>query len=490
MNSQPKRTKIVATIGPSSDSPLVLKKMIASGMNVARLNFSHNTHESHKILVERLRRVSKEMHSPIGIMQDLQGPKIRVGEIEKPIKISAGDILVLYWEQQERLVGGKVGGAILKKFKAKHFLPAQFPVAKYAKKGKEILINDGVIELKTLDVKGHFVLAMAETDGVIETHKGMNFPGATIDLPSLTKKDLDDLKFGLTLNIDMVALSFVTSHKDVVGLRKNIKKFNKSSFEPWIIAKIEKQEAVNDIDKILQFADGIMIARGDLGLETPQEMVPIIQKEIIGKCLKVGKPVIVATQMLESMVKNPRPTRAEVSDVANAVIDKTDAVMLSGETAYGSYPVKAVDTMRKIIEATQKSSFDNFPTDFLNGSKTTKAEAVASAANELAKDANAKAIIAASFSGFTARMIARHRPSKTEIVVITNQLDVQNKMSLVWGTRSYLVDTVKNFEALVKEMVAVVKKNKIAKQGDRIVVLTGEPLGQKENLNLLEVKTL
>lgn len=490
MKMYPKRTKIVATIGPACESPAVLKQMIMAGMNVARLNFSHNTHESHKMLVERLRRVSKELKTPIGIMQDLQGPKIRVGELKKPIKILAGEILVLYWEQQESLITGKKGINVLKKFKAKHFLPAQFPVAKYAKKGKTILINDGIIELKTLDVKGNFVLAEAETDGVIETHKGINFPGAKIDLPSLTDKDIENLKFGLSLNVDMVALSFVASHRDVLKLKKTIKKFNKNKSEPWVIAKIEKEEAVNNFDKILKVADGIMIARGDLGLEMPQEEVPIIQKEIIAKCLKVGKPVIVATQMLESMIKNPRPTRAEVSDVANAVIDNTDAVMLSGETAYGAYPVKVVETMKKIIEVTQKSSFDNLPDDFFDEHYNTKADAVASAAHELAKNANAKAIIAASFSGFTARMIARHRPDNIEIVVVTNQVDVQNKMSLVWGTCSYLVETADTFEELVREMMVVVKKNKLAKKGDRIVVLTGEPLKQKENLNLLEVKTI
>ena len=490
MTNYLKRTKIVATIGPACESPAVLKKMISSGMNVARLNFSHNTHESHRIVVERLRRVSKELGTPIGIMQDLQGPKIRVGELAKPIKVLAGEVLVLYWEQQENLINGKVGNEILKKFKAKNFLPTQFPVAKYAKKGKTILINDGVIELKTLDIKGHYVLAEVETDGLIETHKGINFPGAKIDLPSLTDKDIECLKFGLKINVDMVALSFVTSYKDVLKLKNEIKKFNKAKSEPWVIAKIEKEEAVNDIDNIIKVSDGIMIARGDLGLEMPQEAVPIIQKEIIAKCLKVGKPVIVATQMLESMIKNPRPTRAEVSDVANAVIDHTDAVMLSGETAYGAYPVKAVDTMRKVIEATQKSEFDNLPAGFLDDQKETKADAVASAAHELAKNANAKAIIAASFSGFTARMIARHRPDSAEIIVVTNQADVQNKMSLVWGTRSYLVETAKTFEVLVKEMVEVVKKNKLVKKGDRVVVLTGEPLGKKENLNLLEVKTI
>lgn len=490
MKNNLKRTKIVATIGPACESPAVLKKMIASGMNVARLNFSHNTYESHRLVVERLRRVSRELKTPIGIMQDLQGPKIRVGELAKPLHISTGEIVVLYWEQQERLVNGKTGNSILKKFKAKHFLPTQFPVAKYAKKDKIILINDGVIELKTLDVKGHFVLAEVEADGIIETHKGINFPGAKIDLPSLTDKDIESLKFGLGLNVDMVALSFVTSHNDVLKLRKAIKKYNKATSEPWVIAKIEKEEAVKDFDKILKVVDGVMIARGDLGLEMPQEVVPIIQKEIIAKCLKAGKPVIVATQMLESMIKSPRPTRAEVSDVANAVIDKTDAVMLSGETAYGAYPVRTVDTMRKIIEATQKSDFDSLPENFLDDQKETKADAIASAAHELAKDAKAKAIVAASFSGFTARMIARHRPNTAEIVVVTNQVDVQHKMSLVWGTRSYLVETAKTFEVLVKEMVEVVKKNKLVKKGDRIVVLTGEPLGQRENLNLLEVKTI
>lgn len=485
-----KRTKIVATLGPASDSLAVLKKMVLAGLDVARLNFSHNTHESHRILVERLRRVAKETHTTIGIMQDLQGPKVRVGELAKPIKIEPGNLLLLYWEQEERKTLGKPGKSLLKKFGAQYFLPAQFPIAKFAKRGKMILINDGVIELKTILVKGHFVLAQAETFGTIETHKGMNFPGAHVNLPSLTEKDLEDLKFGLGLGIDFVALSFVKSHRDVIKLKKQITTWSKGRSEPWVIAKIEKQEAVKDFDKILKVSDGIMIARGDLGLEMPQESVPIIQKDLVARCLRAGKPVIVATQMLESMIKNPRPTRAEVSDVANAVIDKTDAVMLSGETAYGAYPVKVIETMRKVIEETEKSPFNDLPDDFFADERTSKAAAVANAAHELAKDTKAKAIVAASFSGFTGRMIARHRPENAQIIVVTNQVDVQTKLSLVWGTHSFFTATAKTFEELVSHMLELVKKQKIAKKGERVVMVTGEPLGQKENLNLVEVKTV
>ncbi|MCX6785111.1 MAG: pyruvate kinase [Candidatus Komeilibacteria bacterium] len=454
-----KRTKIVATLGPASDSVGVLRKMVQAGLDVARLNFSHNTHESHRLLVERLRRVAKETHTTVGIMQDLQGPKVRVGELAKSIKVEPGDLLLLYWEQEERLTEGQNGKKILKKFQAKYFLPVQFPVTKFAKKGKTILINDGVIELKTLLVSGHFVLAQADTFGLIETHKGMNFPGAHVNLPSLTEKDLEDLKFGLGLGIDFVALSFVKSHRDVIKLKKQIAAWSKDRPQPWVIAKIEKQEAVKDFDKILRVTDGIMIARGDLGLEMPQESVPIIQKDLVARCLRAGKPVIVATQMLESM-------------------------------AYGAYPVKVIETMRKVIEETEESPFNDLPDDFFADERSSKAAAVANAAHELAKDTKAKAIVAASFSGFTGRMIARHRPENAQIIVVTNQADVQTKLSLVWGTHSFFTATAKTFEELVKHMLELVKKQKIAKKGERVVMVTGEPLGQKENLNLVEVKTV
>ncbi len=332
-----KRTKIVATIGPASEKKSVLSKLIKNGMDIARLNFSHGSYENHAMLMRNIRAVAKQQHKKVTILQDLQGPKIRVAELSKPLTVKKNQTV-----------------AIGKDF------DLDFDVSTTVKKGERILIEDGLIELKVIKVSKGLIVCKIVTGGVIQSHKGVNLPDSKITFPVITDKDVSDLQFGLKHGVNYVALSFVRDAKDLIALKKLIKKYLPARKKaPLVVTKIERPEAVKNFSKILKQSDMIMVARGDLGVEMPDWDVPIIQKDIIAKCRKAKKPVIVATQMLDSMIRNPRPTRAEVSDVANAVIDRADAVMLSGETATGKYPVEAVIEMRRIIEDTEASPYDD-----------------------------------------------------------------------------------------------------------------------------------
>jgi pyruvate kinase len=334
------------------------------------------------------------------------------------------------------------------------------------------------------------VFCVALSPGKIQERKGVNLPRTKLKIPILTEKDIEDLKFGLKQNVDYIALSFVRTRKDVLNLRKLIGKYNPKNFQaPLILSKIEKPEAVRNFDGILKVSDAIMVARGDLGVEMPENQVPIIQKTIIQKCLKASKPVIVATQMLDSMIRNPRPTRAEVSDVANAVIDQADCVMLSGETAFGKYPVKAVAEMARIIETTEKSVFLP-PHKHLSDKIVNKIEAMAESVFDLAMHTNAKVIVGATESGFTAREVAHERPYHQHLIMLTPKPKTLQQMNLIWGVQGYLVPEEASFEALSKEMMFLIKSKKLAKKGNKVVVVTGEPLNQKEHLNLVEVKTV
>jgi len=462
-----KKTKIICTLGPSSESVKIITEMVKAGMNVARLNFSHGDHENHRLLIDNIRRVSSKLGVPLAIIQDLHGPKIRIIGLKQPLDVKVGDSLT-----------------IGKDFKL------DSEVAKFLKPKQRILIEDGLIELEVFKVKGNFVKCVVLSPGKIQNRKGVNLPRTKLKIPILTERDIEDLKFGLKNNVDYVALSFVRTAGDVRRLKLLIKRHGLKNFpEPKIIAKIEKPEAVKNFDQILKEADAIMVARGDLGVEMPESQVPIIQKEIIQKCLKAAKPVIVATQMLDSMIRNPRPTRAEVSDVANAVIDQADCVMLSGESAFGKYPVKAVSEMNKIIAVTENSHF--LPKHQKTVSKaSTKAEAVAEGVYELAKNTGAKAIVGATGSGFTARLIAHKRPYYRHLIMLTPNEKTHRQMSLIWGVQSFLMPQVKTLEALIQTMLKLVRQKRIVKKKERVVIVTGEPLGQKENMNLVEVKTV
>lgn len=462
-----KKTKIVCTIGPASQSIKILTEMVKAGMNVARLNFSHGDHENHALLIKNIRAVAKKLNTTITIIQDLHGPKIRVLEMKEPLNVRVGQTVIIGQD-----------------FKL------DLDVMKSIRPKQRILIEDGLIELEVQTVGRGKIKCVALSPGKIQSHKGVNLPRTKLKIPILTPNDIADLKFGLEHNVDYVALSFVRTAAEVRSLRKLINRYNPKNFQkPLVLSKIEKPEAVKNFDSILRESDAIMVARGDLGVEMPESQVPIIQKTIIQKCLKAAKPVIVATQMLDSMIRNPRPTRAEVSDVANAVIDQADCVMLSGETAFGKFPIKVVSEMAKIIETTEKSAFIP-PHLYLSSRAVSKIEAVAEGVFDLAMHTDAKVIVGATESGFTAREVAHERPYRQQLIMLTPNVKTLQQMNLIWGVTGFLVPVAKSFEGLTAEMIALIKSKKIAKRGDKIVVVTGEPLGQREHLNLVEIKTI
>ncbi len=468
-----KRTKIICTIGPSSEDPKILTKMFLNGMNVARLNFSHGSYENHLKLINTIRQVSAKVGKPIAILQDLQGPKIRIGALDNPVTIKKGQTVIL----------GKDFGM-------------DFDISRSVKKGERILIEDGLMELKIVKVlpskagsKIHGkIFCKVINGGIVKSHKGVNLPDSAITFPIITSKDLADLKFGLKNDVDYVALSFVRNDKDIINLKKLIEKYLPEGLHPpKIISKIERKEAVANFDGILTESDAIMIARGDLGVEIADSQVPLIQKDLIAKCNSHGKPVIVATQMLDSMIRNPRPTRAEVSDVANSVIDHADSVMLSGESASGSYPVEAVTEMRRIIEATESSPYDDMPAHpFTNegGVDDYKASLIAGAVLRLAIGVDAEAIIGTTESGYTARFVSRERPG-APILILTDRAKVYRQMALFWGVRPLYVKSLtalKNVEGLLDYFVAEAKRLKLIHKGEKVVLVAGNPLGQRMNL--------
>jgi len=477
-----KRTKIVATIGPASSNQKTLESMIRAGMNVARLNFSHGSYDDHRALIKTIRLAAKRLHKQVAIMQDLQGPRIRVGTVSRDgIEVIRGQHIVMVPEHMPHakaaLAASKTDATVI---------PNQYhDLYKDVRQGSSILISDGLIHIRVTHTQDVLVYGVVEKPGIIFTHKGINLPGVVVQSQIITAKDKKDLQFGLTQDIDFVALSFVKGPENIRQLRSLMP----ATANVHIIAKIERSEAVKNFEKIAAEADGIMVARGDLGIEVPAEEVPLMQKQMIQHCLTIGKPVIVATQMLESMMINPRPTRAEVSDVANAVIDHTDAVMLSGESASGKYPVESVRMMSRIIETTEKSSFDDMPTEAFIRDEDVVSDAIAKSAYLLAKETHARAIVAASFSGRTARMIARYRP-ETSITVLTNQPKTQRQLCLVWGVYSESIPRAATLDALMKSAIALVLKKRIAKKRERIVIVTGHPVAQHETMNSLKVHTL
>ena len=499
-----KQTKIVATIGPVSGSKDILEKMIKAGMNVARLNFSHGTHKSHQEIIKNIRQVSKKLDEPIAIIQDLQGPRIRVGDLKESLEVKKNEKVFLIPENDFKEDEIKFNPALARKGWIKKIPVSYGDFARNLKKNNFILIADGMIQLKVLEKKENGVECEVLNKGIISSQAGINFPGVATQISVITDKDKKDLQFGISQGVDFVALSFVGEAKDILetknlihkyysefsqkSIGQSLKKDQRISF-PLIIAKIETQEAIKNFDEILKAADGIMIARGDLGVEISQEKVPLIQKEIIGKCLQKAKPVIVATQMLNSMIRFPRPTRAEVSDVANAVVDHTDAVMLSGETAFGQYPLKSVEIMAKIIKETEISPYDDLADENFLDSEISIPNALSKSAYYLAKNIKAKAILAATLSGFTARMIARHR-FEEKLIVMTNHPEVYRQMSLIWGVRSYIMPECETLDELINRAVNFVQDKKIVNSGDKIVIVTGQPVSVQENMNLIKVQKI
>ncbi len=479
---QTKRTKIVCTIGPASNQPETLKEMVRVGMNVARLNFSHGSHEEHAELIKKLRILSNDTGEPVAILQDLQGPKIRVGKLPaEGVKLVAKAEVVLSTDPGAALPLIPVG------YEKLH---------EDVKTGDRLLLDDGLMDLTVQKVAGREITCQVVTGGTLTSHKGINLPTATLSIPAITEKDRDDARFGVENNVDWIALSFVRSAKEVYDLRYLIKEHQSklgagyAYLQPIrIVAKIEKHEAVRNIDEIIEAADGIMVARGDLGIEMPAEEVPLIQKRIIDKCRSAAKPVIVATQMLDSMIRNPRPTRAEVSDVANAVIDHTDAVMLSGETASGKYPVETVETMARIVRETEASKYDNTDDERRGSLPADIEEAVSGVANILARDTRAKLVLVASLSGDTGRVVSRYRP-ELPIVVSTDSERVRHQLNLSWGVMPFILPRCNTVEELVDRSIGYLKRDKMVKKGDTIIVVAGEPVGSSGGVNLVEIKTI
>lgn len=473
-----KKTKIVCTIGPASQHTTILEKMIKAGMNVARLNFSHGTYAQHRELIQDIRAASQRLGKPVAVMQDLQGPRIRVGEVHKDgIDIVRNESVVLI---PEKMINYKLLITGTEKI-----IPIGYNnLFQFVKPGSHVLINDGLIDIKVQKVKDGVIYGIVVKPGIIFSHKGINLPGTIIEADVITKKDQEDLKFGLSQGIDYVALSFVKGESNILALRKLIGKHDVD-----IIAKIERKEALQNFDAILEAADGIMVARGDLGIEINPADVPLAQKEMIQKCLVAGKPVIVATQMLESMMINPRPTRAEVSDVANAVIDHTDAVMLSGESAFGKYPVEAVKMMSDIIHKTEQSSYDDVPAHYLQIAHPSVEDSISVVAYDLAQQEDVKALVVNSLSGHLGRMVARHRP-EVPIIVLTNEPRTQRKLALSWGIEAYLLPKCKTLDELIRKSVQVAKQVQKMKSGQNIVLVTGHPVGKSKGANLVKLHTI
>ncbi len=471
-----KRTKIVCTIGPASDSIETLTALTEAGMNVCRLNFSHGTHENHAELIKRIRQVRDVSGEPLSILQDLQGPKIRVGELpEEGVMLVAGKPIVFTSD----------AGEIPKR------IPVTYPnLHEDVKAGQRLLLDDGLLEVVVKSVKGKDVTCEVITGGKLTSHKGLNLPETETKISAITDKDKDDLIFGVAQGVDWIALSFVRSAEDIRQLRALIQTEEKKLAKPReipisIIAKIEKPQGVEKMDEIIAEVDAIMVARGDLGIEMPAEKVPVIQKDLIKKCLALGKPVIVATQMLDSMIRNPRATRAEVSDIANAVIDHADATMLSGETASGEHPLEAVKTMAATILETEKSTYDDLPIQ--TRLKNSDNEAVTNVASILSKMTDTKAILVAALNGEAARLVSRFRP-EVPICAALPSAEVASQLNLSWGIRPMHIEGAKTIPELIEKGLEELKRQKLVTAGDEIVIVAGDQLGDSGHVQLVELK--
>lgn len=466
-----KRTKIVATLGPASSSPDIVGKLIEAGVNIFRLNFSHGSHDSHRQLIEAVRSEAKRLGKHIGLLGDLCGPKIRIGTFPNgSVTLKTGQSFTL--SQNPDLPGSENGIGTSYPYLVKDLNP-----------GDTVLLDDGNLTLRVESKGADAVTCIVVDGGVLKTKKGMNMPGAKLSVETITAKDREDLKFMIAQELDFVALSFVRRGEDLHELRKLI-----GSSPIRVVSKIEKPEAIDDLEAILAETDAVMIARGDLGVEMPIEKVPGIQKHIITRCTRRGIEVITATQMLESMMSNPRPTRAETTDVFNAVMDGTDAIMLSGETAAGAHPVEAVRTMAAIaVEAERlvRNSTDSL----LPEVKHDIEDIIAHAACESAVDLGAKAIVPFTHSGNTARNVSKYHPS-VPIYALTPKPETCRRLSLSWGVGSILIEDLRDTDAMIACAEKTVREKGLATSGDTIVIVAGVPLGVKGNTNMIKVHRL
>jgi pyruvate kinase len=468
-----RKTKIICTIGPASESPQVLEALIRGGMDVARLNFSHGTQDEHLKKIKTIRQIAGRLEKPVSILQDLSGPKIRVGKVkEGGVELKKGEKFFL--THRER-IGDERGVSV------------NYPtLSEEVMSGDTILLSDGTIELRVVEREGQTIQCRIMVGGLLTSHKGINFPTRSILASAFTNKDHQDLLFGIQHGVDLIGLSYVKEAADI----KEVKRFlEKESVILPVIAKIERKEALEHVDEILRASDGIMVARGDLGMETPLERIPNVQKRLIRKANALGKPVITATQMLRSMVDHTQPTRAEVTDVVNAIYDGTDAIMLSEETASGQFPVEAIQMMAKIAQSAEEEfPFDQFLKQEIEG-EMDLSQAISHAASSLAKEVKAAAIVTPTESGSTSQWVSRLRP-RQPILALSRHLSTIKRLNLCWGVYPVLVPDWKDTDDMLERAKRIPKELGLAKQGDRIVIIAGVPISIRGTTNLIKVETV
>lgn len=469
-----KRTKIVCTLGPASQKEEVLTQLVENGLNVCRFNFSHGSHEEHKGRLDVAKKVREKLGQPVALLLDTKGPEIRTGNFADPeVLLEEGQKFTITMKD---VVGTKEMCTVSYKNLAKDVVP-----------GNTILIDDGLVGLRVEQVNEDDIVCIVENSGIVKNHKGVNVPGVKINLPAITEKDTSDIEFGISQGIDYIAASFVRKASDVLAIREILEKNNATDIQ--IISKIENQEGVDNLDEILKVSDGIMVARGDLGVEIPTEDIPVVQKMMIKKCNELAKPVITATQMLDSMMRNPRPTRAEVTDVANAIYDGTDAIMLSGETAAGKYPVEAVKTMATIAKRTEETlDYDNLLKQNAKNNSTVT-DAISHATCTTSVDLNASAIITSTSSGYTARMVSKFRP-KCPIIATTNDEKIMRRLALTWGVYSVKSSDSKNTDEVIENSIEAARSANYINNGELVVITAGVPVGVSGTTNLIKVHVI
>ena len=462
-----KKTKIVCTLGPASENEETLRELIKNGLNVCRLNFSHGSHEEHKGRMDLVKKLREELNMPTAILLDTKGPEIRTGKFDVPeVFLEEGQTFTITMKD---VIGDKERCTVSYK-----------GLANDVKPGDTILIDDGLVGLTVKEVNNDDIVCEVQNSGIVKNHKGVNVPGVKVNLPAITEKDRSDIEFGIEQGIDFIAASFVRKVSDVLAIREILEENNAEHIK--IISKIENQEGVENLDEIIEVSDGIMVARGDLGVEIPTEEIPVVQKLMIKKCNEAGKPVITATPMLDSMIRNPRPTRAEVTDVANAIYDGTDAIMLSGETAAGKYPVEAVKTMATIAKRAEETMRNR--RDKINKSKNVT-DAISYATCTTAMDLEAKAILSSTASGHTARMVSKFRPD-CPIVATTSNESVRRQLALTWGVLPLMREKSANIDQVIVNSIEAAKTSNYVSKDD-VVVITA---GGGETTNLIKVETV
>ena len=464
-----RHSKIVCTLGPATNSPRMIRRLIEAGMDVARLNFSHGTHETHAHSIAMVHAAAAELGKTVGILADLQGPKIRTGAL------AGGGTVTLRSGQQFIITTAKILGDSTR-------VNTTFrPLPREVKSGDRILLSDGLIELRVEKIRGLEVICRVVNGGLLGEHKGINLPGVKLRVPALTPKDRVDLRFALSQNVDFIAASFVRRPEDVLLAKALIRRAKKDT---PVIAKLEKPEAIENLEGILRVSDGVMVARGDLGVEMNPETVPVVQKNIIARAREFRRPVITATQMLESMTQNPRPTRAEASDVANAIFDGSDAVMLSAESASGKYPIEAVSMMARIIQEAE-ASIQEYPRPTTSQEQLKVAETVAELVCHASRELHMKLIAIFTHSGFTARLVSRYRPL-VPIVAFSPEASTRRRMSLLWGVTSRGISDIKKIDGLAEVAEKRLLEERLVKKGDVIGIVAGTPMGIRGTTNFMK----